>query len=159
MVPVAIALAVGIIFVEDVLLAPLTRVNLLEALGKNAFARSLKGDDFPRTGTFGSGILRMGAIDIETPAIRQHFVQLPVIVGTRAFPFPVHFEPARIEQRIFVFIIPNRIGRGQTGIMTDDGESTRKRDRWQTASFAAMPNSVSVPKTRERLVEYPVPVS
>ena len=49
----------------------------------------------------------MSAIDIETSAVGQHFVQLPVVVGVGPFPLTIDFKSPGIEQRIFVLIVPD----------------------------------------------------
>ena len=51
----------------------------------------------------------MRAIDIETTTVRQDFIELPIVIRSRPFPLTIDLKPARIQQGIFVLVVPHRM--------------------------------------------------
>ncbi len=92
----------------------------LQRLRNDTFSHPLKGHGFSRIGAFGSRILRVGAIYVEPPAVGQDFVQLSIVVRPRPFPFPIHLKSARVQERIFILVIPYRMRRRKIGVMSDE---------------------------------------
>jgi hypothetical protein len=64
----------------------------------------------------------MGAVHIEAPPIGQHLVQLTIVLRIGPFSLPLNLEPSGIEQRVFVFIIPDSQGGREARIMSNDGD-------------------------------------
>ena len=91
-----------------------------QRLRHNALSHPFESDHFSGIGTFRRRIFGVRAIDIEPTAVRQHFVQLPIVVRPRPFTLPIDFKPAGIQQRIFILVVPHRVGRGQIGVMTNE---------------------------------------
>ena len=70
----------------------------------------------------------MGAINVETAAIGQHFIQLTIVLRVGPLPLPFNFESARIEQRVLIFIVPDGLRGRQARIVPDDGDANWRRD-------------------------------
>ena len=64
----------------------------------------------------------MRPVHVEATAVRQEFVELPVILGTRTFAFAFDFKPARVTQGVFVFVIPNGPWGDERRVLTDQVE-------------------------------------
>ncbi len=93
---------------------------MVETLSKNPLADALIRHDLARVAAFRSGIFRMSAVHIETAPVRQHFIELPVVVGVRPFPLSLDLKSPGIEQRIFILVVPDGVRHGNAGIMSYD---------------------------------------
>ena len=129
MIAVTIPLAVRVVLIQNTRIPPCGTRHLFETLGQNMGASPFESHDFTRVGTFGRGIFRVGAIDIEAATVGQHFVQLAVVIWIGPLPLPRDFKPTRIEQRIFIFIVPNCQRSRQTRIMSDNRDGIGDRVR------------------------------
>ena len=120
MVPVTVPLAVGVVLVQHV---PLRRpVHGLQALGGHEFPRAFIRDQFASGTALRRRILGMRPVHVQTAAVRQEFVERPVILGPRTFAFAFDFKPARVTQRVFVLVIPNSPWGDERRVLTDQVE-------------------------------------
>ena len=120
MVPVAVPLPVGVVLVQHV---PFHRpVHGLQALGGHEFSRAFIRDQFSSGTALRRRILGMRPVHVQATAVRQEFVERPVILGTRTFAFAFDFKPARVAQGIFVFVIPNGLWGNERRVLTDQVE-------------------------------------
>ncbi len=109
------------------MIPPGSACHLFEALGKDSLAGSFEGHYFTRIGTLGRGVFRMGAIDVETPPICQHLIQLTIVLNMGPLPFPFNLEATRIEQRVLILIVPDSQRGRQAWIGPADGDGVRDR--------------------------------
>ncbi len=126
-VSVAVPLAVRIVLIEKKLLVAAGLGHRAQAGGKKALPGALEGDHLPRVRAFRRGIFRMRAVHIQPPAVGQGLVQQPVVFGARPLALALDFEAAGVEQRILVFVIPDRLRRRQRRALSD--QLQRMRDR------------------------------
>ena len=69
----------------------------------------------------------MSAVDVETPAVRQHLIQLPVVIGIRAVPALPRPRIHGHRAMDFHFHSPKGLRSRQCRIMSDDGEGIGDR--------------------------------
>jgi hypothetical protein len=62
----------------------------------------------------------MSAVDVQAAAVREELVEQPVIVWRRALLLPFHLEPAGVDQRVLVFVVPQGRPRGNPGDAVDE---------------------------------------
>ena len=136
MAPVAVALEVGVVFVEPAALARgEVRVAAAHAFLEHALAGLVLRDDVRERGALGRGIFGVRVVVVKARAIREH--EIAFDLGVREVAPPIEFEvcglirvlpqfrreeAARVLMRIFGRVVPLH-QRAVLGVAAHDGDA------------------------------------
>src|SRR2546428_10272915 len=138
MVSVAVSLPVRIVLIQKKFFSAACLGQGPQAVSQHAFAGPLKDHELARVGAFRSGIFWMRTVDVQPPAVGEQLVQQAVVFGTPPFPLAFHLKPPDIQQRVLVFIVPDRLRGWERGTVSNQLERIGDRiERLRVTSGAA----------------------
>ena len=114
-----IAFPVGVVAVHQKFIFSQACVQVSQTFCDKSVSGSFIGHNFTRVTAFGCGIFRVGAVYVQTPGVRENFIELAIVIGSRSFGFAFDLKASGIQEGIFIFVIPQSIGSRKSRAMTD----------------------------------------